>query len=173
MTNSEKGLEFDQAVSTRTLSPVTQHRVILRLTGLGQEATLERGDSYRFNRVLKVDKKVSVHELIYKQGAYFLDFAANDGEEADGTLIRAVGAIDEALLETQLQAELSGAWAMPADGPRVGQVTTEWKDVATEVTQNAQALFDLHRNEFIDAAAKLIEQGIDYEYLQFDVNHCT
>ncbi|MEO8105375.1 MAG: hypothetical protein ABI602_03505 [Candidatus Saccharibacteria bacterium] len=170
MTNSEKGLEFDQAVATRTLSPVSQHRVILRLTGIGEEAALERGDSYRFNRVLKGDKKVSAHELIYKQGAYFLDFAANEGEEADGTLIRAVGAIDEALLETQLQAELSGAWAMPAEGPRVGQVTTEWKEAATEVTQNAQALFDLHREEFIEAAALLLEQNCNYDSLLFQAN---
>lgn len=168
MANSEKTLEFDQGGATRTLSPVAQQRVILRLTGSGQEA-LGRDDSYRFNRVLKGDKKEADHELIYKQGAYFLDFKPKDDDEGNAGLLRAVGALDEALLTTQLQASLSGAWTMPEGGPRVGQVTTDWKNTATEVTPAAQGLFEQHRVAFIDAAAKLIEQGIDYEYLQFEV----
>ena len=165
MANLEKRLELEQGSSAmRTLSPDAL-RVILRLTSSGKEP-LTRERSYQFNRILRGDKEFD-YLLTYKEGAYFLDFNALDGDEADTNLARAVGATDKALLTTQLPAEVSAAWTMPIDGPRVGQVTTDWKESATEVTGSAQEMFANHRIEFIEASAQLIEGTFNYDRLLY------
>jgi len=165
MANLEKGLELEQGSgATRTLSPEAL-RVILRLTSSGPEP-LTREKSYQFNRILRGDKEHD-YQLTYKEGAYFLDFNALDGDNADTNLARAVEATDKALLTTQLPAEVSAAWTMPIDGPRVGQVTANWEESATEITGSAQEMFELHRSEFIEASAQLLEASFDYDRLLF------
>ena len=165
MANLEERLELEQGSgATRTLSHEAL-RVILRLTSSGNEP-LTRERSYQFNRILRGDKEFD-YLLTYKEGAYFLDFNAVEGDEANASLVRAVGATDKALLTTQLPAEVSAAWTMPIDGPRVGQVTTDWEKSATEITSSAQEMFADHRTEFIEASAQLIEGTFNYDSLLY------
>jgi hypothetical protein len=143
------GQEKAPNTQLRALKPETSRHIILSLVGIGHDfESLDGQKASRLQGILHEHQRRTEDRIFFTEGELCLDFGDADGDDK-AALKAIVARTSTALFNSDLFAEVSGAWIVAADSPPFEYLMTEHGQLLTDVTADAQTMFTDHQDKLL------------------------